>query len=171
MIEPAALMVAIAGYGIGQLLAGPGEGLTRRLPRITVSLLGPLLAVGLMLGVAFFLHLRESRVRHDLLPGVRNYGIVKQHLSQAVARAGGPRAVLACGPPAALNQYQTQLAWTLRLNGNQVMFNPPLLKRIHQRMVLFTQTAANGWTVRAYNMPASIAARCDRSMSVSVPSS
>jgi hypothetical protein len=88
-----------------------------------------------------------------------------------VARAGGPGKVLACGPPAAKNQYQTQMAWTMGINGNQVMFNPPLLLRQHQRRVLFTQTGMNGWVVRAYNMPASIAARCDREMAVSVASS
>jgi len=123
-----------------------------------------------MVGVGYFLHLRESRVR-AMVPAVRNYGRVKAHLTEAVARAGGPAAVLACGPPAAKNQFQTQMAWTMGINGNRVMFNPPLLKRIHQRMVLFTQTPANGWVVRAYNMPASIAAHCDRTMDVSVPSS
>jgi hypothetical protein len=170
MIEPAALMVALAGYGIGQALAGPSERLTRPAARWTVSLLGAGLAVGLLVGVGSFLHIRESRVRGQVT-GVRNYGVVKHHLSDVIARAGGPRAILACGPPAALNQYQTQLAWTMGLNGNQVMFNPPLLKRKHQRMVLFTPTGLNGWTARAYNMPRSIATRCSRSMSVSVPSS
>jgi hypothetical protein len=135
-----------------------------------MTVAAPLLALGLMAGLGYFLHVRQSRVR-ALVPAVRNYGKVKSHLSEAVARAGGPAAVLACGPPAAKNQYQTQMAWTIGLNGNQVMFNPPLLKRIHRRMVLFTQTPANGWVVRAYNMPASIAAHCDRTMDVSVPSS
>lgn len=169
MIEPAALMVVVAGYGIGEAIAGPGEGRRGRVPRALATILGPLVAVGLIVGIGFFLHIRESRVR-SLVPGVRNYGVVKSHLSQAVARAGGAKAILACGPPAAKNQYQTQLAWTMGLNGSQVMFNPPLLKRLHQRMVLFTQTGLNGWTVRPYNVPASMAARC-RSLSVSIPSS
>jgi hypothetical protein len=170
MIEPADLMVVVGGYGIAHALAGPWEGLSRRSGRWTMTVAAPLLALGLMAGLGYFLHVRQSRVR-ALVPAVRNYGKVKSHLSEAVARAGGPAAVLACGPPAAKNQYQTQMAWTMGLNGNQVMFNPPLLKRIHRRMVLFTQTPANGWVVRAYNMPASIAAHCDRTMDVSVPSS
>ncbi len=170
MIEPAAVMVAVAGYAIGRALAGPGERVTGRAARGLIGLAGAVVAVGLIATTAHFLHLRESRVR-GMVPAVHNYGVVKRHLSQAVARAGGPRAVLACGPPAAKNQYQTQLAWTLGINGSQVMFNPPLLKRKHQRMVLFTQTPINGWTVRAYNMPPAIAARCARMMSLSVPSS
>jgi hypothetical protein len=56
------------------------------------------------------------------------------------------------------------------LNGSQVKFNPPLLLRTHQRIVLFTETGNNGWTVRAYNVPRPLAARCDHTMSVSVAS-
>ncbi|HTU29877.1 MAG TPA: hypothetical protein VMF07_10870 [Solirubrobacteraceae bacterium] len=170
MIEPADLMIAVAGYGIAQALAGPWEGLRRRCERWTLAVAAPLVAVGLMAGLGYFLHIRQSRVR-ALVPAVRNYGKVKSHLTEVVARAGGPAAVLACGPPAAKNQFQTQMAWTLGLNGNQVLFNPSWLIRHHTRMVLFTQTPANGWVVRAYNMPASIAARCDREMAVTVPSS
>ncbi|MGH2910788.1 MAG: hypothetical protein ACRDK8_16030, partial [Solirubrobacteraceae bacterium] len=169
MIEPAALMVVVGGYGIARALAGPRAG-ARRVSRWTVGLVAPLVAVGLMAGLGYFLHIRESRVR-GMVSGVRNYGVVKHHLSEAVARAGGPAAILACGPPAAKNQYQTQLGWTMGLNGNQVLFNPPLLKRIHARMVLFTQVGLNGWAVRAYNEPPSLAARCSRTVSVTVPSS
>ena len=170
MIEPADLMVAVGGYGIAQALAGPWEGRERRFERWTLRLAAPLVAVGLLAGLGYFLHIRQSRVR-AMVPAVRNYGTVKHHLTEAVARAGGPAAVLACGPPAAKNQFQTQLAWTMGLNGNQVLFNPSFLIRHHTRMVLFTQTPVNGWVVRAYNMPPSIAARCDRAMDLGVPSS
>jgi hypothetical protein len=176
MIEPAALMVVVAGYGIAQALAGPPatattsarSAATRSASRSAAGLLTALLAVGLIVGLGFFLHLRESRVRDSLVPAVRNYGVVHHHLSEAVARAGGPKAILACGPPAALNQYQTQLAWTMGLNGNQVLFNPPLLIRRHYRMVLFTETGRNGWNVRAYNVPSSLAAQCAREMDFTV---
>jgi hypothetical protein len=127
----------------------------------------PLVAIGLMAGLGYYLHIRESRVR-ALVPAVRNYGRVKRHLTEVVARAGGPAAVLACGPPAAKNQFQTQMAWTMGLNGNQVLFNPSFLIRHHTRMVLFTQFGANSWRARAFNMPPAIAARCDREMNVTV---
>jgi hypothetical protein len=167
MIEPADLMVAVGGYGIAQALAGPWEGLDRRLERWTLTLAAPLVAVGLMAGLGYFLHIRQSRVR-AMVPAVRNYGRVKHHLTEAVARVGGPAAVLACGPPAAKNQFQTQMAWTMGLNGNQVLFRPSFLIHHHTRMVLFTQFGANSWRVRAFNMPASIAARCDREMDVTI---
>jgi hypothetical protein len=170
MIEPAALMVVLAGYGIARALAGPAPQAHGHGSRSATGVLGALVALGLIVGVAFFLHLRESRVR-DRVSGVHNYGVVKHHLSEAVARAGGAKAILACGPPAALNQYQTQLAWTLGLNGNQVLFNPPFLEQHHLRMVLFTQTGLNGWTLRPENVPRSLAARCARTIRVSVPSS
>jgi hypothetical protein len=169
MIEPAALMIVVAGYGIARALAGPGE---RAAPgwRWTAGVLGPVLVVGLIVGVGYFLHLREARVR-DMVPAVRNFGVVKRHLAQAIAKAGGPKAIRACGPPAALNGFQTQLAWSMGVNGDQVMFNPRWLKSHHTRMVLFTQTGLNGWVLRAYNVPRPLAARCARTVSVSVPSS
>jgi hypothetical protein len=170
MIEPAAVMVVIAGYAIAQAIAGPWQGLAAGSARRALGLLPPVAAVGLIVGTGYFWHLRESRVR-GMVPAVRNYGRVKAHLTEAVARVGGPKAVLACGPPAAKNQFQTQMAWTMGINGNQVLFDPTRLFKLHTRMVLFTQTPSNGWVVRAYNMPASIAARCDRSMAVTIPSS
>lgn len=169
MIEPAAVMIVVAGYGIAQALAGPGER-SPRAWRWTAGLAGPLLALGLIVGVGFFLHLRERRVR-DLVPAVRNFGVVKRHMSEAIAKAGGPKAILACGPPAALNGFQTQLAWSMGVNGDQVMFNPAWLKAHHTRMVLFTETGLNGWTLRPYNVPPALAARCARTVSVTVPSS
>lgn len=167
MIEPADLMVVVGAYGIGQALAGPWEGMGRPAGRWALAMAAPLVAIGLLAGLGYFLHIRQSRVR-ALVPAVRNYGRVKHHLSEAVARAGGPAAVLACGPPAAKNQFQTQMAWTMGLNGNQVLFNPSWLIRHHTRMVLFTQFGVNSWRVRAFNMPASIAARCDRQMHVTI---
>jgi len=172
MIEPAAVMIVVAGYGIAQALAGPSPALagSARAWRWTAGLLGPVLALGLIAGVGFFLHLRQRRVR-DMVPAVRNFGVVKRHMSEAIAKAGGPRAILACGPPAALNGYQTQLAWSMGVNGDHVMFNPPWLLSHHVRMVLFTETGLNGWVLRPYNVPAPLAAKCARTVSVTVPSS
>jgi hypothetical protein len=55
----------------------------------------------------------------------------------------------------------------MNLNVAPVLFNVAPLKRAHTRMVLFTQRGS-GWQVRAYNMPAAIAARCARTVDVHV---
>jgi hypothetical protein len=58
-----------------------------------------------------------------------------------------------------------QIADAMGLNVSQVYFNPALLIHRHMRMVLFTQVGT-GWQLRAYNMPAAIAASCARTVSV-----
>jgi hypothetical protein len=51
------------------------------------------------------------------------------------------------------------------LNVAGVLFNPPRLIRGHRRMVLFTQVGT-GWQLRAYNVPADLAASCAKDVSV-----
>jgi hypothetical protein len=166
LMESAAVMIVIAGYGVSQLLAGLPGLLARRPPRRVLIAAGAIVVVGLAVAEAPFLHVRgfDWKVGAD---HARAEGVVNRNLSRAVALAGGPKAILACGPVAALNSHQSQLAWAMNLNVAPVLFKPALLKRVHRRMVLFTQDG-NGWQVRAYNMPASIAARCARTADVHV---
>jgi hypothetical protein len=164
LMESAAVMIVIAGYGVSQLLAGLPGLLTRRPSRRVLIAAGAVVVVGLGVAQAPFLHVRgfDWKVGSD---HARAEGVVNRNLSRAVALAGGPKTILACGPVAALNSHQSQLAWAMNLNVAPVLFKPALLKRVHRRMVLFTQDG-NGWQVRAYNMPASIAARCARTVDV-----
>jgi hypothetical protein len=165
-MESAAVMIVIAGYGVSQLLAGLPGVLSRRPPRRVLIAAGAIVVVGLAVAEAPFLHVRgfDWKVGSD---HARAEGVVNRNLSRAVAAAGGPKAVLACGPPAALNSHQSQLAWAMNLNVAPVLFNVKFLKEHHTRMVLFLQDH-NGWQVRADNMPASIAARCARTVDVHV---
>ena len=177
VLEPAAVMVAVAGYGVAELLAGvpaparpglPGLRRGRALGRVA-AVAGPLVVVGIIAAFVPFAHLRQFRVRAQL-SAVRNFGVRVDHLTEAVRRAGGAKAVLACGEVAAKNQYQSQLAWATGLNVSGVYFNPPLLLAVHRRMVLFTEVGLNGWQVKPYNVPAPLAARCARSTTATIAS-
>ncbi len=178
VLEPAAVMVAIAGYGVAALLAGLTTDATRpgRAPgrghgwRRVAALGGPLVVVGILAAMVPFAHLRQFRVRAQL-SAVRNFGVRVDHLAEAVRQAGGGRAILACGEATAMNQYQSQLAWATGVNVSSVYFDPALLLSVHRRMVLFTQVGLNGWTVKAYNVPAPLAARCASTVDRTIPSS
>jgi hypothetical protein len=162
LMESEAVIIVIAGWGVGRLLAGlPGilPAGARWAPAA-----GTLVVLALLAALVPATHHRlyQWRIGAD---HARAEGVVNRNLSRAVSLAGGPRAVLACGTPAALNQHQSQLAWAMGVNVANVLFNPPLLKRIHRRMVLFTQQGS-GWRVRAFNVPTGLAARCAHTVDV-----
>ena len=160
----AAVMIVIAGIGVAWLLRGlPGVARGRTGARVA-AVAGPLVVVGLLVAIAPFAHRRAYRWKVGVAHAYSE-GVVNRRLSAAVNLAGGPRAILACGPVAALNQHQSQLAWAMNINVAQVFYNPKLLISIHMRMVLFTQHGS-GWKVQPYNVPADIASRCSRTVSV-----
>lgn len=163
LMESEALIVVIAGWGVTQLLCGlPG-----RAPDGArwARAVGVVVVLALLVWLVPTTHHRlyKWRIGAD---HARAEGIVNTNLGKAVKLAGGARQVLACGTPAALNQHQSQLAWAVGVNVANVLFKPPLLKRLHTRMVLFTQQGS-GWQVRAYNVPAPLAAHCARTVDVS----
>jgi hypothetical protein len=157
LMESTAIGVLIAGWGMAMFLAGL-PGVLDRVPARAVQLVGVLVLIGLLVGFEPSAHVRLFKWR-DGADHARAEGIVNKNLSRAVAVAGGPARILACGRPAALNQHQSQLAWALKLNDANVLFNPPLLKRIHSDVVLFTQQGSQ-WNVHAINAPASAPGYC-----------
>ena len=157
LMESTAVMVVVAGWGIAELLSGL-PGVLRRAPVRAVQIVGVLVLLGLLVGFEPSAHVRLYKWR-DGADHARAEGRVNVNMSRAVAAAGGPAHILACGRPAALNQHQSQLAWALNLNDANVLFNPPLLKRLHTNFVLFTQ-AGQRWTVKAYNVPANAPGYC-----------
>ena len=164
VMESAAVMIVIAGAGLFRLLTGlPDLGRGATASRVA-SIAGPLVVVGLFVALAPFADRRVFRWK-VAIPHARAEGVINHHLFDAVALAGGRQAILRCGPVAAKNQYQSQLADAMGLNVSQVMFKPTLLISRHTRMVLFTQVGT-GWQLRAYNVPAGIAASCTRTVSV-----
>ena len=164
VMEPAAVMIVIAGVGGFRLLSGLPDVARGATASRVASVAGPLVLVGLLVALAPFAYRRVFRWK-VAIPHARAEGVINHHLFDAVALAGGRRAILRCGPVAALNQYQSQLADAMDLNVSEVFFNPALLIHNHMRMVLFTQVGT-GWQLRTYNMPAGIAASCARTVAI-----
>lgn len=164
MMESGAVMITIGGIAIAQLIAGLPGVLGGRTPaarwRIAV---GCVVVLGLLVAMVPFAHRRAYEWKVGVTHA-RNAGVIIDALSDVVKQAGGRDAILSCGPVAAKNQYQSQLAWAMGLNVSDVYFNPPLLKHNGMRMVLFTQRG-KGWVVRPYNVPAS--AHCPASVTTS----
>ena len=123
-----------------------------------IQVIGVLVLIGLLVGIEPSAHVRLYKWR-DGADHARAEGIVNKNLSRAVAAAGGPAHILACGQGAALNQHQSQLAWALQVNDANVLFNPSFLKAHDQPFVLFTQSGS-GWKVKAYHAPSSAPGYC-----------
>jgi hypothetical protein len=163
LIEPAAVMIVVAGAGVGQLLAGvPALGARGgRALRVALGVLGPVAVVVLLVALVPTARDRAHVWRAEI-PQARGDGKVIDRLSDAVADAGGRAAVLACGKPVALNQHQSQLAWAMNLNVAEVGYRPGKQIRSGRPIVVFKQERS-GWEVRPYNEPPAQAGRCERS--------
>jgi hypothetical protein len=153
MIEPAAVMVAVAGGGIGWLLAD-----TRTFG--VLRWLGP--AVALVLIVALAPDAR-SRVRtmRGLIEDSRHSAKQIDRLHKVIDKDGGPDAIKACGQPVSLVGFQSTVAYYTNLNVGNVGFRPGKSIGRGDQIVLF-KPHDNGWQVRLYNLPAAVKAQCDQ---------
>jgi hypothetical protein len=117
MVEPAAIMVVLAGVGVTRVL-----GLTSRLPMIARPL--PALAVaGLVVTLVPAGRDRVSVVRQAIQQR-RETGVKIDRLASVIALDGGPKRILACGTPVSIGGYQSTLAWQLGLNVGFVGHKP-----------------------------------------------
>jgi hypothetical protein len=70
-------------------------------------------------------------------------------LSGVVTQLGGPARLNVCGEPLTRLEYQTVLAWTLRVNVADVGFKYGEAIRHGNPIVLFTPLPHGGWRVQA----------------------
>ncbi|HTU96051.1 MAG TPA: hypothetical protein VMF14_09450, partial [Solirubrobacteraceae bacterium] len=94
MIEPAAVMVAVAGAGIGWLLSGAR-------PLGVLRWLGPVVALGLVIALVPAGKSRAHTARH-LIDNARHSAKMIDRLRGVIAQEGGPDAIKACGQPVSL---------------------------------------------------------------------
>jgi hypothetical protein len=92
---------------------------------------------------------------------VRNWGRQINRLRPLIAREGGRKRILACGPAVTVVSYQSILAWELGLNVIDVGWNPPRWIDAGQPMVLFWPQGA-GWIVQTFHIPPARRAACER---------
>ncbi|HEX4008930.1 MAG TPA: hypothetical protein VHX62_02910 [Solirubrobacteraceae bacterium] len=150
LIEPAAVMVVIAGGAVGRLLTLDG-------PRL-VRWAGPVAVV--VLAVALVPTARSrARDTRAAIETAQVHGRQIDRLTTVIKRIGGPDKVKSCGQPTSLLGYQSTVAWAVGLNVGDVGYRPGVAIGGGEPIVLF-KPHEYGWQVRVYNTSAPQAARC-----------
>ncbi len=154
LAEPAAVMVVIAGTGVGRLLAA--------IPPVRLPLRWAEFAVVLVLLGALAPAVRQ---RLDVVRTEINQrqvaGLKIDRLASVIARVGGADRILDCGTAVSIVGYQSTLAWELGLNVGFVGHKPSNAIRRRYPMVLF-EPHRLGWEVRPIHMLRRDRAQCDR---------
>ncbi len=163
MFPAAGAMVVVAAVLVGRLLTDlPGLAARER------HAVGPAAAwTGLVLAVALSVSLippaisRGRDERRDLRSQRARTKEINR-LSTIVSRLGGPKRLNACGEPLTRLEYQTILAWTLRVNVAKVGFKYGQAIRHGNPLVLFTPLSHGGWRVQGVHQTSSSCRRLPR---------
>ena len=142
MYEPAAVLIALAGVGVGRLLSDP----------LRISSTARWVGVAIVVAVvASLIPVAVKRARDEhlniRLQRVRTAEIGK--LSSTVTRFGGPARFKPCGEPLTRLEYQTILAWTLHDNVASIGYKYGQAIASGRPIVLFTPVSHGGWRVQA----------------------
>jgi hypothetical protein len=144
MFAPAAVVIALAGAGVGWLLADPP----------------PLSRLGAWVGIAFVVvvvaalvpsAVSHARSEHRDIRAQRARTAQIGKLSSVIARFGGPARFKPCGEPLTRLEYQTVLAWYLHVNVARVGYKYGPAIASDRPIVLFTPRSHGGWRVQALN--------------------
>jgi hypothetical protein len=154
LLEPGALLIALGGAAVGRAVGYRPPATWPRAARwLPIAI-----AVGVVAALIPSIRSR-ARTAHGDIDQAKFAATQLSRLQATIARAGGPRAIEACGQPAAVLTYQSELAWVLGLNVGDVGWEPRQLIALRRPTVLFTAVGEN-WRVRAIDLPAADAARC-----------
>ncbi len=147
MFEPAAVLIAIAGVGVGRLLADP--------PRISrVAMWAGVAVVAVIVLALVPPAVTRARSEHKDIRSQRLRTAQIGKLSGTVARLGGAGRFTPCGEPLTRLEYQTILAWTLHDNVASVGYKYGPASAGGRPIVLFTPLAHGGWLVQALHQHA-----------------
>jgi hypothetical protein len=142
MFEPAAVLIAIAGVGVGYLLVEP--------PRISrVAAWGGVALVAVIVLALLPPALSRARSEHRDIRDQRARTAEIGKLTGVISRLGGPSRLKPCGEPLTRLEYQTILAWNLHVNVAKVGYKYGPAVASHRPIVLFTPLAQGGWLVQA----------------------
>lgn len=160
MFPAAGAMAVVAAVLVGRLLTQLPQLAARLRPALGQSAAwgGFILALAL---AASLVPAAVSRGRDERLDLRSQRTRTKEidRLSTVVARFGGPRRLNACGEPLTRLEYQTILAWTLRVNVSKVGFKYAQAIRHGNPLVLFTPLPHGGWRVQGVHQ---VSASCRR---------
>ncbi len=153
LIEPAAVLVVLAGGAVGRVLAYE--------PSRTGALRWAPIAPVLILVLALVPSARSrARVAHGEIDAAHHAATELTRLEAVIAKDGGAARIKACGQPVTLLGYQSELAWAVGLNVGNVGYKPGASIDQGIPIVLF-KPYDGGWQVRPIHMPAAEASSCD----------
>ena len=154
LIEPAAVLVTLAGAGVGWVLAG--------LPRFArVSSAAGAVAVLVLLVALVPVARNRARITRGEIEDARVFAAQDNSLEAVIVREGGAARILACGQPVTDVGHQSVLAWDTGLNVGNVGFKPGRSINSGKPIVLF-KAHDNGWEVRPIHTLASERSTCAR---------
>ncbi|MGI8429264.1 MAG: hypothetical protein ACR2OB_08155 [Solirubrobacteraceae bacterium] len=162
MFEAAAVMIVVAAAGIGRILADPPWAANAwrrgssprapvprpRAPRSSVSAWAAVALVVVIAGSLVPAAVSRARVERKDLHVQRLRTTEIGRLAQVVSRVGGAARLRGCGEPLTRLEYQTLLAWQLRVNVATVGFKYGPAIHSTRPIVLFTP-GRHGWRVQA----------------------
>jgi hypothetical protein len=153
LYEPAAVMVVVAAVAVGRLLAEPRWfALGTRGSAIAGAWLGLLLVIALAGSLVPTAISRARIERRDLrVQRARTHQI--DRLAGVISRAGGAAKIRACGEPLTRLEFQTVVAWQLRVNVARVGFKYGKAISSGRPIVLITP-GKSGWTLRGVHQHA-----------------
>ncbi len=154
MLEPAAVLVAIAGAGVGRELAAWVS------PRLMLRLAGPATAVALVAGLVPATS-AGVKVAHAAIKDAHVRAKQLDRLEDVIRRFGGAKRVRSCGQPVTFVGLQSTLAWELRMNVGYVGFKPGKEITGGKPIVLFRPHRL-GWEVRPIHISAKKRGDCAR---------
>jgi len=147
MYEPAAVLIAIAGVGVGRLLADP--------PRISRAAAWAGIALVAVIVLALVPPaLSRARSEHRDIRDQRSRTAEIGKLTGTISKLGGPSRLKPCGEPLTRLEYQTILAWNLHVNVATVGYKYGPAIASHRPIVLFTPLPQGGWQVQAIHQHA-----------------
>jgi arginine exporter protein ArgO len=147
MFEPAGVLVAIAGVGVGRLLADP--------PRMSrLAMWGGIAVVAVIVLALVPPAVTRARSEHKDIKDQRARTAEIGKLTGVISRLGGPSRFKACGEPLTRLEYQTILAWNLHDNVSKVGYKYGPAVASHRPIVLFTPLPQGGWLVQALHQTA-----------------
>ena len=140
MLEPAGVIIAVTGAGIGRVLAD------RSGRRPLLAWAGPAAVAVLLL--ALIPEARDTlQVTRDGITNARVRSKQIHRLGAVIGRSGGAARIKACGQPVTFVGVQSWLAWELDMNVGFVGFKPG--RSISKGApIVFFRPHGNGWQVR-----------------------
>jgi hypothetical protein len=154
--EPAALMVLIAAYAVGQALAFVPRGSTA----LRWVSAGAAVLLVIALGVSTLSTARERvRIGRSDVTEARFAGTQIKRLQSVVKRDGGASRIKACGQPVSLVGLQSKIAWATSLNVGNVGYRPGHEIDSGQPIVFF-KPHGDGWEVQPIHIKAADVASC-----------